>query len=77
MILYGTLTQKVNINPRDVIIQLIEDVLGSNGWIFEEDGKFFRGFEESRLLDGKEEITRELYKYVEALELINKRLKDE
>jgi len=77
MKVYGTFVEKVTINPKDVITSLINDALGKDGWIFKEDGKLFRGFELSRTLDGKEEITEELYEYVKALQLVNKRLKDE
>jgi hypothetical protein len=77
MQVYGNFSQKVQIEPKDVIKKLIEKEIGWKNWVFEEDGKFYRGFEESagcHSYDRKEEITQDKFEYVEALELILKRL---
>ena len=77
MEIYADFRQKVQVNPKDVIENLIEREIDWRNWIFEEDGKFYLGSEQSvgcHYFDVKEEITEERYKYVEALQLVLKRL---
>ena len=77
MEIYADFRQKVQVNPKDVIEKLIEKEIGWRNWIFEKDGKFYRGFEQSagcHSFDDKEEISQEQYEYVKALQLVLKRL---
>ncbi len=77
MIVFAEITQKVNIAPGDVIQNLIEEELGTAGWIFKENDKYYRGFEQSagcHSLTDKKEITVEKYEYIQALQLISERL---
>jgi len=77
MKIYADVRQEVNVNPKDVIEKLIEKEIGWRNWIFEKDGKFYRGFEQSmgvHSIDDEEEITKEKYEYIRALELVLKRL---
>jgi hypothetical protein len=77
MEVYANIRQKVQINPKDVINTLIEKEIGWRNWIFEKDGKFYRGFEQSagyHSFDDEEEITEEKYRYVKALQLVLKQL---
>jgi len=77
MEIYANFRQKVQVNPKDVIEKLIENEIGWRNWIFEKDGKFYRGFEQSagcHSFDDEEEITQEQYNYVKALQLVLKRL---
>ncbi len=78
MEVYGTQIVKVDIDPEDVIKKLIEKTIGS-GWVFEKDGKYYRGFEERglhRTYDDQEEISEKRYKYVAALQFIQDELKE-
>lgn len=74
MEIYASIRQKVNIDPIDVIKKLKDEALcGSRGWIFEREGKYYHEFETgggSHSWDEEEEITKEKYDYVRALELI-------
>lgn len=77
MEVYADFRQKVQVNPKDVIEKLIESEIGWQNWIFERDGKFYLGSEESagrHSFDVEEEITEDRYRYVEALLLVLKRL---
>jgi len=72
-------TQKVIINPKDVIEKLIENEIGWRSWIFEKNGKYYKGFEQSagcHSFDDEKEITQEKYNYVRALQLVSKWLDD-
>lgn len=78
MEIYVDFRQKVQVNPKNVIEKLIEEEIGWNNWIFEKDGKFYRGFVQSagcHSIDDEEEITQEIYDYVRALQLVLKQLK--
>jgi hypothetical protein len=77
MKIYADFRQMVRVNPKDVIEKLIEKEIGWHNWIFEKDGKFYRGFEQSagcHSFDDEEEITQERYDYVKALQLVLERL---
>ena len=77
MIVFAEITQKVNIAPGDVIQKLIEEELGTDGWIFKEHDKYYRGFERSagcHSFSDQKEITLKQYKYIQALQLILERL---
>lgn len=79
MQVYGNITQPVSIDPIDVIKNLIDDEIGQGNWLFEEDGKYYLGYEISagtHAIDRREEITEDNYKYVKALELILANLND-
>jgi hypothetical protein len=79
MEVHANITQKVFINPKDVIEKLIEKEVGWRGWIFEKDGKYYKGHEESagcHSMDIDEEIPQEEYEYIKALQLVLKNLKD-
>lgn len=77
MEVYATLTQKVEIDPKEVIKKLIANNIGENSWVFERDDKFYKGFERSagsHSLDDEEEISSEQYDYIKALELVLNKL---
>ena len=77
MEIYADFRQKVQVNPKDVIEKLIEKEIGWRNWIFEKDGKFYLGSEQSagcHSFDVEDEITEDRYRYVEALQLVLKRL---
>lgn len=72
MKIYANFSQEVEIDPQEVIRELIQKKIGSD-WIFEEDEKYFRGFEVgagSHSFNLKKEIEEEEYKYIKALQLI-------
>lgn len=73
MEIYADFRQKVQVNPWDVIEKLIDIEIGWRYWIFEKDGKFYRGFEQgagSHSFTRNEEITKDQYDYVIALQLV-------
>lgn len=70
----ATCIQKVEINPKDVIEKLIEDRLGYDGWVFKENNKFYKSWEEYEYIDHKEEISKEMFDYINALQLVLKYL---
>lgn len=77
MKVYATINQEVVINPKEVIKNLIEKEIGRDNWIFKEGGKFYEGFEQyvgSHSVDSKDEITKEKYEYVKALQLVLSKL---
>ena len=76
---YATFSQEVHIEPKQVIEKLIEKEIGNEyrNWIVEKDGKFYHVHEESagcHSFDVEDEITEDRYRYVEALQLVLKRL---
>jgi hypothetical protein len=81
MEVYADFRQKVQIDPIDVINELIDKAKG--GWrnyIFEENGKYYLGWEEScgaHSSDEQEEITKELYDYYRALQAVLAYLKNQ
>jgi hypothetical protein len=78
MEIYADIRQKVQVNPKDVIEKLIEEQVGWHGWAFEKDNLYYRGFEQSagsHSYDEKEEITKEKYDYIRALQLVLENLK--
>lgn len=77
MEIYADFRQKVTVNPKDVILKLIENEIGSRGWVFERGGIYYHGFERSagcHSFDEEETISQEKYDYVIALQLVLKRL---
>tara|TARA_R110000796_G_scaffold70936_1_gene160990 strand:+ start:6123 stop:6362 length:240 start_codon:yes stop_codon:yes gene_type:complete len=79
MEIYAHVTHKVNIEPKDVIQKLIEKSIGNNGFLFKEDEKYYRGHAAITgpySVDTKQEISKQKYQYIEALELILKELKN-
>ena len=77
MKIYANFSQEVYIEPKEVIKKLIQKEIGSDNWVFEKKGKFYLGYEQSagcHSFDMEEEITEERYRYIEALELVLKRL---
>jgi len=79
MEIYASITQKVSIDPIDVIEKLIEKELGSNTWTVQKNNKYFKVWEESagcHSFEAEKEINKESYEYVEALNLILKKLKE-
>tara|TARA_R110000822_G_scaffold161_3_gene742 strand:- start:8473 stop:8712 length:240 start_codon:yes stop_codon:yes gene_type:complete len=79
MEIYAHVTHKVNIEPKDVIQKLIEKAIGNNGFLFKEDEKYYRGYAAITgpySVDTKQEISKQKYQYIEALELILKELKN-
>lgn len=77
MEIYVNFRQKVQVNPKEVIGKLIEKEIGCRNWIFEKEGKFYIGSEQSagcHSIDVEDEITEDRYRYVEALILVFDRL---
>jgi hypothetical protein len=79
MKVYATFSQEVHIEPKQVIKKLIEKEIGNeyHNWIVEKDGKFYHIHEESagcHSVDVDDEISKEKYDYVKALQLVLKRL---
>lgn len=77
MEVYANIRQEVDVNPKDVIEKMIEEEIHWRDWIFEKDGIYYRGFEQSagqHSIDSKEEISQEKYEYLAALKLILSRL---
>ena len=70
----ATFNEEVTIDPIDIIQELIDEVQhGWRSWIFEENGKYYRGWERSagsHSFDEQEEISKEDYEYYQALKLI-------
>ena len=73
---HGKVYTKVSVCPQDVIEQLIIEEIGHNSWVYEEEGKYYKGYDMNFVIDGKEEITVEKFEYVKALKFILKTLKD-
>ena len=79
MKVYANIRQVVTVNPIDVIEQLISKEIGSDGWITEEDGKYFQWYEASAGLhsyDNENEISKEKYDYVIGLQFVLAKLKE-
>ncbi len=78
MEIYVDIRQKAMVDPETVIGKLIEKEIGRQGWIFEVEGDYFKGWEESagHSIDMNEKITKEKYDYVVALKLILKTLRE-
>lgn len=77
MEIYANTTQLVEINPKEVIKNLIEKEINRSSWVFEKNQKFYRGFEQSagsHSFTTEEEITKEKYEYIRALQLVLSRL---
>lgn len=77
MKVYGSIRQLVEINPIEVIDELIKKEIGSNSWVFEESGKCYVGFEVgggNHSWDEKKEISKEKYDYIKSLEYVKKYL---
>lgn len=73
MKIHASFRHEVVIDPKDVINKLIEEEIGCRNWVFKENDKYYRHFEESagqHVIDCKEEITKEKYEYIEALLLV-------
>jgi hypothetical protein len=68
MIVYGTVNQKVKIDPIDVLEELLDEVRGNHqNWVFQEHDNYYRGWEQSagstHSIDMKDEITKEEYDF--------------
>lgn len=77
MEVYANIVREVSIDPKEVIENLIEEKIGWRGWVFEREGKFFRGYEVAagqHSAKREEEISKEDYEYIKALQLIRGRL---
>lgn len=74
---YANIRQKVWVDPKDVISKLIDKAIGTGNWVFEEDGGYYKGYEQSagqHSFDEKEAITKDKYEYVQALKLVYENL---
>lgn len=68
---YGTMRQNVEIDPIEVLEQLIRGEIGINSWVFKEDGEYYRGYElyaGPHSIDKSEKITKEKYDFIRSLE---------
>ena len=79
MEIYVDIRQKALVDPETVIQKLISKEIGWQGWIFEVEGEYFKGWEESagHSIDMKETISKKQYDYVIALQLVLKNLREE
>lgn len=66
---------EVNIDPIDVITNLIEKEIG-DGWVIKEGDKYYLIIPINRLIEDKEEISKETYDYIINLQNVLKTLKD-
>lgn len=80
MKVYADFRKEVSIDPLDVLKNLLDEVRGHyQNWIFEEDGKYYRGYEQSagcHSIDMKDEITKEQYDFFQNVKSVIKYLKD-
>lgn len=77
MIVFAETRMEVSVNPKDVIKKLIESEIGWRNWVFEKDNKYYRGFEISagtHSFEDAQEITKEKFEYVTALQLVLQRM---
>lgn len=77
MIVHGEIRTKVDVDPIQVINGLIEQEIGWRGWVVERDGKYYQGHEVSagsHSFDKEEEIGKDFYDYIKALELVSNKL---
>ena len=75
MKVYANFREKVDVNPKDVIEELIDIEIGYRNWIFMKNNKYYVGSEKSagsHSFDTKEEISKEKYEYVESLKNVLK-----
>jgi len=80
MEIHGEIRQKVHVDPIQVINKLIEEEIGWRGWVVERDGVYYQGHEVSagsHSFDKENEISKEKYDYIKALELISNKLGDD
>ena len=75
MIVYGTTRQKVEVNPLEVLNELLHKELPFRDWVFEKEGKFYHGWEDHRMEDEKE-ITKQQYEYIKLLQKVIKEVED-
>lgn len=79
MKVYANIKQEVIVNPLDIIEELRIKELGDwKSWVFEKEGKYYEGFETgagSHSWDDEEEISKEKYDYIRALEIIKTYIK--
>lgn len=79
MKVYATFRQEAVINPKEVIKNLINKEIGdtNHNWIVEKDDKFYHIHEQSagcHSFDVENEISKDKYEYIRALELVLKHL---
>lgn len=70
MIVHGNIRSQVEIDPIDVIEKLKDEEIGQGCWVFEKDGKYYRGYEVwggDHSWDESVEITKEIYEYIQSL----------
>ncbi|MFW6247479.1 MAG: hypothetical protein ACOC22_04905 [bacterium] len=79
MLISGTIVEKVNVDPKDVIDNLLKEELDYNKWIKKKDNKYYICFNQSagcHSFEEEVEITQERYEYIEALEIVKKNLEE-
>ena len=79
MKVYATFSQEVHVEPKQVIQKLIQKEIGNEyrNWIVEKEGKYYHVQEESagcHTVDVENEISKDKYEYIKALQLVLKRL---
>ena len=75
MEVHGKIRTKVEVDPIEVLENLRQRVVGRNGWVFQKDGKYYRGFETgggTHSWDDEVEIDKEEHDYVVNLDFIIK-----
>lgn len=76
MKVYASVNVEAYVDPSQFLEQIkIRILKDTNNWIFTENGKYYRGFK-TRNFDSKEEITKEKYEAVEAIDKIIKYMED-
>lgn len=79
MKVHGDFRQEVTIDPMDVLENLLGKVRGHyQNWIFERDGEYFRGWEQSagvHSIDMEDPITKEQYDFYQNVKSVMEYLK--
>lgn len=74
MIVHGTLTHQVQIDPMDVLYNLKYREIGTESWVkMGDDGKYYKVWDESygsHSREHTEEISKELYDYIQSIQHI-------
>ena len=73
MEVYASFKQKVQVNPKEVVQQLMDNEIGWRGWVVERDGNYYRGEEVSagsHSFDKEIKISKSTFEYIQALGLI-------
>lgn len=77
MEVYGTVFQKFDVKPTEVITKLIEKEIGIDSTVFKKNRKYYKTTIENawdHTIDVEEEISKDKYEYIKSLECVLKYL---